>query len=38
MRISDPFIMHFETDLEEKVVEDLASCKACNKEEVKVQF
>ncbi|XP_045187130.2 U3 small nucleolar RNA-associated protein 25 homolog [Mercenaria mercenaria] len=33
---SDPFIVHFERDLEEKVVEELAGCKSCHKEVIKV--
>ncbi|XP_060594439.1 U3 small nucleolar RNA-associated protein 25 homolog [Ruditapes philippinarum] len=33
---TDPFIVHFETDLEEKIIEELSGCKSCNKEEIKV--
>lgn len=32
----DPFIAHFENDLEEKVVEELSGCAVCKKEEIKV--
>jgi hypothetical protein len=34
--VSDPFIVHFETDLEEEIIEELSGCKSCNKEEIKV--
>ena len=36
--VSDPFVSHFEIDLDDKVAEELSGCKTCQKEEVKVCY
>ena len=36
--VSDPFMSHFEIDLDDKVAEELSGCKTCQKEEVKVCY
>ena len=36
LHFSDPFVSHFETDLDEKVAQELNGCTNCKKEQVKV--
>ena len=38
MCVSDPFMLHFEIDLDDKVAEELSGCKTCQKEEVKACY
>ena len=36
--LTDPFLLHFENELDEKVAEEMKSCKASKREEIKVHY